>query len=219
MSVTMESMGETNAPWGVCGFTSSFYAMWKLEKAARGRLVNAPEPFTVLAEIKTYLRMLQADGDTRAIRAIEKFCRSFGPPFDTFTVDGYCDRVSNSVQYSEEQILDDALFSIGIPPAYVADYLQRMWGYGSKVIEIPRGRDPGGDAIIGMIVRKGTKDPGGNVVKTLYNRLVHYMYRRKGLIYSWGHKPYTSIAAAAQGGAQWATGWQVGWVIQILPKT
>lgn len=219
MSVTMKSMGVTNSAWGVCGFTSSFYAMWKLEKGSRPQLINAPRPFSVLAEIKTYLRMLQAEGNRTAIDAIEKFCQSFGPPFDVFTVDGYCDHVSASVSLTEQQILDDALFSIGMPPTYVADYLQRMWGYSSKVIEVPPGSDNGGDAIIGMIVKRGTKDPGGRVVKTLYNRLVHYMYRRKGLIYSWGDDPYATIQDAAAGGAGWAKGWKVGWVIQIGAKT
>ena len=219
MSVLMKSMGVTNASWGVCGFTSSFYAMWKLEKTARPQLINAPKPFTVLAEIKTYLRMLQAEGNQTAIRAIEEFCQSFGPPFDAFTVESYCDRISASVEYTEQQILENGLFGIGIPPDYVADYLRRMWGYDATVIQVPPGSDPGGDAIIGMTVPAGTKFPDRSVAKTLYNRLVHYMYRRKGLIYSWGEDPYKTIAEAAAGGAPWAKGWQIGWVIRILPKT
>src|SRR6185312_635891 len=219
MSVTMNSMGVTNADWGVCGFTSSFYAMWKLEKASRPQLMNAPRPFTVLAEIKTYLRMLQAEGNRAAIQAIEAFSKSFGPPFDTFTVEKYCDHISASVTRRESDILADGLFSIGVPPDTVADYLRRMWGYNSKVIQVPPGNDTGGDAIIGMTVKPGTVDPGGNVVHTLYNLLVHYMYRRKGLIYSWGNDPYPSIEAAAAGGAAWAKGWQIGWVIEIGSKT
>lgn len=219
MSVTMRSMGLANADWGVCGFTSSFYAMWKLEPAARGRLINAPRPFTVLAEIKTYLRMLQAEGNRVAINEIEAFCQSFGPGFDTFTVDDYCTLVSNAVGRSEAAIKGDFHFGIGMPPKWVADYLKRMWSYDSTITEIPPGSDSGGDAIIGMVVKPGTLDPGGNVVNTLYNRLVHYMYRRNGLIYSWGDAPYTSIATAAAGGAAWAAGWQVGWEIRIGKKT
>jgi hypothetical protein len=205
----MKSMGNTNADWGVCGFTSSFYAMWKLEKAARGRLINAPEPFNVLAEIKTYLRMLQAEGNQTALQAIEKFCQSFGEPFAKFTVDGYCDRISAAVQRSDIEIKSDELFGIGIPPDYVADYLRRMWGYTSTVIEVPAGSDPGGEAIIGMTVEGS---------KTLYNGLVHYMYRGKNLIYSWGGDPFSTIEAAAQSGAG-DLAWQIGWVIKIGPKS
>jgi hypothetical protein len=223
MSVTMKSMGKTNADWGVCGFTSSFYAMWKLEKTARGRLINAPEPFNVLAEIKTYLRMLQAEGNQTALQAIEEFCRSFGGPFATFTVDDYCDRISAAVQRSNDEIKGDPLFGIGIPPDYVADYLRRMWGYTSTVTQVPAASDPGGDAIIGMTVKKGTRlldshgVPSGAPIETLYNRLVHYMYRRKGLIYSWGKDPFLSIEAAAPTAG--VPSWQIGWVITIGPKS
>ena len=231
MSGPLTKLGITNASWGDCGFTSAFYAMWEMEKQARPRLINAPKPFSVIAEIKTYLRMLQAEGNQAAIKAIEEFCQSFGPPFDTFTVEKYCDRVSDSVGLvtrsptnnkrdakAEQAILADPLFSIGMPPNLVVDYLKRMWGYNATVIEVPPGSDPGGNAIIGMNVLPGTKDPGGNVVKTLYNLLVHYMYRHNGLIYSWGAPAFPTIEAAALGGADWAKGWQIGWVIQIGSK-
>jgi hypothetical protein len=105
-----------------------------------------------------------------------------------------------------------------MPPHSVCDYLKRMWDYNSKVTKVPPGRDPGGDAIIGMCVKSGTRDPSGKKVKTGYNRLVHYMYRRNGKIWSWGEDSYSSIEKAAEGGADWAKGWKIGWVIQIGSK-
>lgn len=216
-----KNMGETNDYWGVCGFTSSLYAMWDLDATTRARLVNAPKPFTVLAEIKTYLRMLQAEGNTAAITEIEAFCQSFGGPFIAWTVNDYCDHVSAAVTRSEDEITGDGMFSIGMPPQWVADYLRRVWGYSSMVIEVPPGNDPGGDAIIGVVVPANTPNPmsPGSNVSTQYNRLVHYMYRRKGRIWSWGHLSYDSVDAARRGGASWAIrGWQVGWVITVGPK-
>ncbi len=217
----LKNMGETNASWGVCGFTSSLYAMWDLDATTRPRLINAPKPFTVLAEIKTYLRMLQAEGNTTAIREITEFCQSFGGAFAAWTVNDYCDRVSDAVTDDEDTIKANGMFGIGMPPIWVADYLRRVWGYGSTVIEVPPGADPGGDAIIGVVVPAGTPNPLAppNQINTLYNRLVHYMYRRKNRIWSWGHYSYNDVEAARVGGASWATlGWQIGWVIQIGPK-
>lgn len=193
----MKTMGVTNAGWGVCGFTSSLYAMYHLNPGARGRLINAPRPFTVLAEIKTYLEMLYAGQKTDLLDEIERLTRSFGVvdgfDFSTFTprsyilyvnasVDKYVNKDSGEV---DDQIMGDPKFSIALPPQAVADYLQRMWGFGSTVHDM----DVAGDAIIG--VKDTSVDNGGKP----YKGLCHYVYRKDQRIYSWG-KYFVSLADA-----------------------
>jgi hypothetical protein len=185
----MRSMGKTNAGWGVCGFTSSLYAMYHLNPTARPRLINAPRPFTVLAEIKTYLEMLYAEGNTDLLDEIERFTRSFGvvdgTDFRVFTprsyilyvnsaVDKYIDKMSDAV---DEAIFNDGKFSIALPPQAVVDYLKRIWRYNAKAEII----DGAGDGIVG--VRDSSKDNKDKI----YNGLVHYVYRKDQRIYSWGN--------------------------------
>src|SRR5262245_17193271 len=85
----MEAVGTRNTGWGVCGFTTSMYAMYAMNPAARPWLINAARPFTVLAEIRGYLRLLKEFGGDKLIKDIETFTRTFGPTFASFTVNGY----------------------------------------------------------------------------------------------------------------------------------
>ncbi len=203
--MTFESMGNLNKGWGICGFTSCFYALYEdlAGTPTHARIINGSMAFNVLAEIKTYLRILQAEGRLSDIQDIETFCQSFGGVYAKFTVADYCKKISDAVRYSDAEVLKED-FSIGLPPTTVKDYLTRIWGMDSKVY---RGSDPGGQSIIGM-THKGSS--------TGCDGLVHYMYRaRNGKIYSWGHPPYTTIEDAANGGAPRRKGWQIGWVITL----
>lgn len=215
MATQFESMGKTNAHWGVCGFTSSLYAIWQLNPGIRPRLANAPQPFTVIAEIKTYFMILLAKGETQKIKDIEDFSQSFGGDFSDWTVDAYCKRVNGAVSKTETDITKDLLFSVGMPPKLVQDYLERIWGRTSTLTEIPPGNDNGRDGIVGMIVPPGTKLNGAEI-KTTYNGLVHYLYRHSNRYYSWGMPAFASIKAAQQGGAAALTkDWQIGWLIEM----
>ena len=190
-------MGRRNESWGICGFTSSLYAMYQLNVTARPYLINAPRPFSILAEIKTYLEMLYAGNQTDLLDEIERLTRSFGVvdgfDFGTFTPRSYILYINNSVdkyinkdtEQTNRDIVTDPKFSIALPPQAVADYLQRIWGYSCKVHKI----DPGGDAIIGVL--DSTKD---NSTKP-YDGLCHYVYRKSGKIYSWGNV-YSSLTDA-----------------------
>ncbi|HME25825.1 MAG TPA: hypothetical protein VKI44_31580 [Acetobacteraceae bacterium] len=55
----MNLMGSTNNLWGVCGFTSTFYSMYELNRGKRALLIGAGIATKVLAEIKTYLMLLK----------------------------------------------------------------------------------------------------------------------------------------------------------------
>ncbi|MBB4266245.1 hypothetical protein [Roseospira visakhapatnamensis] len=199
----MESLGVTNTGWGVCGFTSSFYAMYAQNPQARPQIINATQAYRVLAEIKTYLRMLQAD-NSPLLAKIRDFTRSFGPPYDTFKIDDYINNISKAAaqNLSVQQIEGDSKFSMAMPPEAVADYVTRMWERRTSITE-GSGALTGGQGIIGVSKSKaGTKLP--------YKGLKHYMYYKNGTIYSWG-RTFSSVADAMGPG-----GWKVVYVIAVL---
>ncbi len=194
---TMRSIGRRNEGWGICGFTSSLYAMYEMNPTARPNIINAPRPFTILAEIKTYLEMLYAENQTDLLDEIERLTRSFGVvdgfDFATFTPRSYILYINNSVSKYINQdtgqtikaITGDPKFSIALPPQAVCDYLKRAWDFSSKVSKM----DPGGDAIIGVY------DKSVDNSKKPYDGLCHYLYRKGGTIYSWGSS-FASVTAA-----------------------
>jgi hypothetical protein len=189
----MKVVGKTNAGWGVCGITTSMYAMYEMNPAARPWLINAPRAFTVLSEIKGYLRLLQEFGGEKMIKDIETFTRTFGAKFAKFTVNWYIDYInragdkymSQTTGAEDSKIYEDELFSIGLHPEAVADYLKRRCGYASVIATT----DPGSDAFIGV---QDVKDDNSS---KLYNGLCHWVYRKGGKIYSWG-KSFNSLAEA-----------------------
>ena len=185
----MNRMGVVNKFWGVCGFTSTFYSMYELNPAKRPLLINAGIATRVLAEIKTYLVMLQAEGKFGLLKEIEAFTQSFGVvgkcDFSKWTIDGYIKHINTAVDKDDATIQGDCSYSIGMPPQGVADYVTRMWEYKAEVQVVSGGSGDTGDGIIG--VSKG--------LMPLYDGLCHYMYRLNGKIYSWG-KQFNSVAEA-----------------------
>lgn len=178
--MNMNKMGELNQGWGICGFTSSFYAMYALNFNARGRLNNANNAFRVLAEIKTYLMILKAEGQQRQLKDIEDFTKTF-PGYEKFSIDGYIASINDAVSKTEEAIKKDSKYSIALPPEIVADYLMRIWDCKNvKVDYVLNGSGSTATAIIGVM---STTNP-----KPLYGGLCHYMFRHQGFIYSWGEK-------------------------------
>lgn len=197
----MVSLGQLNVGWGICGFTSTFYAMYQANPRSRGWLVNATQVSSVLYEISDYLKALQA-AQSPLLKDITAFTRSFGPPYDTFTVQNYIQTIDTASENTrrllefgndtftkghETQLKGYPLFGIAMPPQAVADYIERMWKWKATIIEFKAG-DTTSDAIVG--VRKTT-----NTTMTLYHGLCHYLYRGGGKYYSWG-KVFSSLAAA-----------------------
>ncbi|HUN44120.1 MAG TPA: hypothetical protein VMU81_27830 [Acetobacteraceae bacterium] len=190
MSLTaMNKMGSTNTHWGVCGFTSSFYSMYELNPGKRALLIGAGIASRVLAEIKTYLMTLKANGNTTLLQEIEAFTKSFGVVgscnFGNFRIDNYIASINNAVGRSDADIKADGNFSIAMPPAAVADYLKEIWETSSET-QVVKGGDGGTEeAIIGV----------ANGQMQMYDGLCHYMYRSGGKIYSWG-QVFGSVAEA-----------------------
>ena len=122
----ISNMGQMNSGWGICGFTElPLRTLREIAHAATevgaGRIVS---PTMVLAEIKSYLRMLQADEKTGLLSEIESFTKSFGGIHASFTIDSYIERINQVVKTGADA--KDAKYSIAMPPQAVTDYLQRM---------------------------------------------------------------------------------------------
>lgn len=216
-SSVMESLGQLNERWGVCGFTSTFYAMYDQNPGTRSWLVNATQVYSVLYEISDYLKALQGAG-SKLLKDITEFTQSFGAPYDTFTVENYIQTIDLTSETTRRVLAfgNDAdrqdfetklkrypLFGIALPPQAVADYIERQWKWKATITEYKAG-DLTCDAIVGVF------KPNDASMK-LYHGLRHYLYRGKGKYYSWG-KSFDLLADAA---AHVGSNYQICYAIEI----
>jgi hypothetical protein len=186
---TTDAIGIANSHWGVCGFTSAFQALYKENVGKVALIQGSGVPTKVLAEIKTYLTLLRAEGKLGLLQEIETFTRSFpktqkGTDFSKFTIDGYIALINRAIEVkkSDEDLLwNEELHSIGMPPRAVVDYLDRMWRKRATLSLF----ETNGNGIIG--VKKDNR--------VMYGGLCHYMYRRNNKIHSWG-RTFTSVKRA-----------------------
>jgi hypothetical protein len=182
----IEKVGVANSYWGVCGFTSTFQALYQLNPGRKGLVHGAGIATRVLAEIKTYLVTLKAEGKLGLLQEIETFTRAFPPTqsgtdFSTFRIDNYIKLINQAVGRSNKELRSDELHSIGMPPRAVVDYLDRMWQKKATLSLF----DTGTNGIIGV---KRDNRP-------MYGGLCHYMYRFENKIYSWGNN-FNSVQKA-----------------------
>lgn len=183
----INKMGLMNAPWGICGFTSSLYALHNHSQQSKHAALEAggESPTKILAEIKTYLRLLQAEGRQDILDSIEQFTQSFGG-FNHWTITSYIERINSVVTNGADQ--NDPQFGIGMPPAAVVDYLKRVCDFpNAKVADLGAS---GTEMILGM----GTTKLG----MPLYDGLGHYLYLRNSTIHSWG-QTFSDTASAMNG--------------------
>jgi hypothetical protein len=191
----MDKMGTINKGWGVCGFTSTFYAMFAQNKGKRAELANANRAFSVLAEIKSYLMMLKAE-NSQLLGDITRFTQSFGGAFANFDVDTYIAKINGSVGKSEGEIMADSGFGIAMPPPAVKDYIERMWGAKATIEQMKANSPPAGNGIVG--VTRGLY-PAGATLPLPHDGLRHWMYQHAGKIFSWGSVFDDVVSADSQG--------------------
>lgn len=170
MGTGINNMGVVNAQHGVCGFTSSLYALYT--RSPRPSLVKGAKVETrMMAEIKTYLNMLKAEGRSDLLSAIKDFTTSF-PGYGGFTIDGYIQKINDAVTTGVSD------FSIAAPPVVVVDYLQRVCDFKtSKEVAITT---TGIEFILGVRNTAGKSTP--------LNGLIHWVYYLNGTVYSWGNQ-------------------------------
>lgn len=173
-----------NAGWGICGITSSLYALYQHRgdnKLAQSALVGS----RMLAEIKTFLVTLQANHDLTTLGEIEAFTKLF-PGFGGWSVKGY---IASINQIGQKNFVvntnDDKTYSLGLPPRAVVKYLRLMCNFhGARELHLSQNAN---EMIIGVRMKNGRTAP--------YNGLVHWMYMHNGTVYSWGQQ-FDSVTAA-----------------------
>lgn len=195
--MTIDNMGVMNKGWGICGFTSSLYALYTNKPSEQVKLAKGGGTSTmVLAEIKSYLRMLQADGRQDLLGGITSFTRSFGGVFAGFTIDDYIARINDVVNIGANT--SDDKFGIAMPPDAVVDYLKRICDFGGAR-QVGTG-DACSECILGVYETANKNGP--------HKGLKHYLYQLNGTIYSWGNQ-FASVEAAM------GKGWDVCYKIAI----
>ncbi len=195
----VDDIGQLNRQWGICGFASSLYALYAHNPQQGDSLAQAANTTTrMLAEIKTYLRLLQADELDGLLQEIQVFTRTFGGVFANFTIDTFIDNINAIVTKTDQQLADlrdDQTWGIAMPPHAVVDYLQRVCDFrGARLVQqIPN------EAILGLC-----SGPG------MYRGLKHYVYLLGSTVYTWGeqHPNHGQDLFASHG-------WQIGWAIAI----
>lgn len=180
----MNAMGVLNERWGVCGFTSCLYSLYENSPALRSDLTHSAQQRTrLVAEIKSFLKQLEADGNALALQEIENFTGSFDG-FKGFTIDEYIRKINAVAARGQSIVVGD--FSIAMPPDAVVAYLRYIGLRNARIVAAS-------DASAKSELVLGLRDPDGKL--QMHGGLAHYVYQKGTTIYSWG-KQFPDIGAA-----------------------
>lgn len=167
----IDDMGVENATQGICGFTSTLYAVYmrrpQLRKELEGALDDKTRSTRLMAEIKTFLQMMKADGKSEILGQITELTRSF-PNYEKWSVDSYIEKINE---------LKVGNFSIAMPPEATMEYMRTAWEMRPNLAT----NAMSGDAVVGLTRTGGPKNRWKN--------LAHYVFQSAdGRIYSWGEQ-------------------------------
>ena len=169
-------MGIENDTQGICGFTSTLYAVHMNYPGLRAKLEGALDDTTrstrLMAEIKTFLQMMKAAGKNDILGQITELTQTF-PNYGTWSVDSYITKINNQT---------DRDYSIAMPPEATMEYMRTVWNLRPVLTD----KVQPGDVILGL-TRTGA--PANR-----WNNLAHYVYQAAdGKVYSWGQQ-FTDLA-------------------------
>jgi hypothetical protein len=128
----ISDISKPNAKWGICGFASSLAALYDtnvLNTKVQGRDL----PTRILAEIKTYLVMLQSENPL-LLREIENFTRGFGKKWAGFRIETFIQKINNVTNPDVVDLGEG--FDIAMPKNAVIDFLRRNGKKGTHEIEL-----------------------------------------------------------------------------------
>ncbi len=177
----IDHMGTENATQGICGFTSTMYALYEKIPALQNHLIqalgNANRTFRLRAEIKTFLKMMQANNRLDILNAITNFTRGF-PNYNGWSVDSYIAQINSVISEINDS---NRIYSIAMPPVALMEYMHTMWEM--SPVFVP-GSTNQNNVILGLTDSSDTT-PEPNKINPV--RLKHYVYQGgNGKIYSWG---------------------------------
>ena len=176
--MTVLGISHLNRGWGICGFASALGALHQnniftgtIDQAVTQNQLNT----RLLAEIKTYLVILQSENYNLLLNEIRRFTRSFGGVYSTFDIQTYIEKINN-IGENIANVSQD--FSIAMPPNAVADYLRRIGGL--KAVLVSGSKPELNNVILGL---------GDKTRSDEWNGLRHWVYKKgNSEIYNWGVK-------------------------------
>jgi hypothetical protein len=176
----IDAIGMLNNRWGVCGFSSALYAFYENSDTLqqdKSKLANSAALDTrFIAEIKGFLKQLEADGDAFTLADIASFTRTFAG-YDGFAIAEYIRQIDVVGVTNAPRVWDN--FSIAMPPEAVVAYLKYI-GFQNPAIVAGTDPDKRTEALVGL------KDKNGKMVR--YGGLAHWVYKKGGVYYTWGRQ-------------------------------
>ncbi|MCS7469535.1 hypothetical protein NZK35_23020 [Stieleria sp. ICT_E10.1] len=189
--MSLEDMGILNVGWGICGVTSSLYALHSHSPSVKHSALSslATDKSKMAGEIGGYLAEVFAQGHPKLIAEIGAFTRTF-KGYEGFSVVDYLRQAK--VAASSSAVMGD--FSIAMPPDSVVDYLKRRCGFRNPSVLWQSGKGMMPASSVGaakeLIIGVGIPE------MKMYGGLCHYLYQAaNGKIHSWG-EIFNDIALA-----------------------
>lgn len=168
--------GDENSRHGICGFTSTIYAVYENMPHMRHKIdTSSPDAATrLMAEIKTFLVLMKAQGKQSILNDIRELTQSFGGVYATWTPDSYISKINaTACAVGVDAVITN--YSIAIPPNALMEYMKEMWGFNPAIAL------SGHNAIVGLTRTGAPHNRFGN--------LAHYVYEGPdGTLYSWGQE-------------------------------
>lgn len=184
----IHALSECNNEWGICGFASSLAALYD-KNVLKTRAQGLDLPTRILAEIKTYLVILQSE-NSPLIQEIEAFTRSFGPPFATFRVVDFLKKINNVTNPNVKELGKG--YDVAMPVNAVIDFLKRNGKPGSHLGAVDLKQN-------GVILGLGSQRGEG--------RLQHWVSKfDDDWVYNWGKRQKLSALLREK---KWGVNFQV----------
>lgn len=178
----LTNVSEINNEWGICGFASSIAALYQ-HGGAVAAVVDATTvnqlKVRLLAEIKSFLVTLQANGNIAMLNGIRDFTRSFAPnighEWATFTIEEYITRIDTACRGGTVNGTD---FSMAMTPGAVVEYLKLNGGMNGARLT---GTEYIANNVILGVGKKNPACPHGGVL--------HWIYKKNDAeVYNWGEE-------------------------------
>jgi hypothetical protein len=165
-----EALSQPNGDWGICGFVSVLGALFESDPKIQKKLSKILDSKTfktrLLADIKTFLVMLKADGETALLEEIETFTGTFEKGFK---LEGFIGKINDAVKK-----LPERGFGLAMTPKALLAYFKKNWELDAVLTMGPGGAKKN-KVILGLYDKKGA--------------LKHWVYKKSDAeTYNWGAK-------------------------------
>jgi hypothetical protein len=166
-----QDLSHPNRNWGICGFVSVLASLYESDpkmKAKLNKILDDKHFETrLLADIKTFLVMLQADDNTALLKEIEVFTGTF---HKGFKLDAFIKRINGVV--NDKELLKDE-FTLAMTEKSLLEYLKTNWEL-KATLTMGAGGAKKNKVILGLYEGKALK---------------HWVYKKSDAeTYNWGEK-------------------------------